>query len=84
VVYYKTVKRATVSIPDDLAKAVDSYVRAQDAPLPLTAVVRAALRQYLAERGCLRAHKPLSINPASKGSGRSDVSQAHDRYLAAE
>ena len=77
-------KRATVTIPDDLANAVDSYVRAQDTPLPLTAVVQAALRQYLTERGYLCARKPLSINPASQGSGRSDVSQAHDRYLAAE
>ena len=77
-------KRATVSIPDDLAKAVDSYVQAQDAPPPLTAVVQAALRQYLTERGYLRTRKPLRINPAPRGSGRRDVSQAHDRYLAAE
>ncbi|HXW14752.1 MAG TPA: hypothetical protein VEN79_09610 [Terriglobia bacterium] len=77
-------KRATVSIPDDLAKAVDSYVQAQDSPLPLTTVVQAALRQYLTERGFLRARKPLCIEPATQGSGRSDVSQAHDRYLAAE
>jgi metal-responsive CopG/Arc/MetJ family transcriptional regulator len=77
-------KRATVTIPDDLAEAVDSFVRAQDAPPALTAVVQAALRQYLTERGYLRARKPLCINPAPKGSGRRDVSQAHDRYLAAK
>ena len=77
-------KRATVSIPDDLAKAVDTYVQAQEAPPPLTAVVQAALRQYLTERGYMRARKPLRINPAARGSGRRDVSQAHDRYLAAE
>ncbi len=77
-------KRATVTIPDDLAEAVDSFVRAQDAPPALTAVVQAALRQYLTERGYLRTRKPLCINPASKGSGRRDVSQAHDRYLAAK
>jgi metal-responsive CopG/Arc/MetJ family transcriptional regulator len=77
-------KRATVSIPDDLAKAVESYVHAQDAPPPLTAVVQAALRQYLTERGYLRRRKPLRINPATRGSGRRDVSQAHDRYLAGE
>lgn len=77
-------KRATVSIPDDLAKAVDNYVRAQDAPPPLTAVVQAALRQYLTERGYSPARKPLCIDPAPEGSGRSDVSQAHDHYLAAE
>jgi pantothenate kinase-related protein Tda10 len=77
-------KRAAVSIADDLAKAVESYVRAQDAPPQLAAVVQAALRQYVAERGYLPARKPLCINPAPQGSGRSDVSQAHDRYLAAE
>jgi hypothetical protein len=44
-------ERATVTIPDDLEKAMDSYVRAQEAPPPLTAVVQAALREYLAERG---------------------------------
>lgn len=74
-------KRATVTIPDDLAEAVETYVRAQEAPPPLTAVVQAALRQYLTERGYLRAGAPLRIEPARKGSGRHDVSRAHDRYL---
>jgi metal-responsive CopG/Arc/MetJ family transcriptional regulator len=77
-------KRATVSIPKDLAKAVDRYVHAQEAPPSFTAVVQAALRQYLRERGYLRSRKPLRINPATRGSGRREVSQAHDRYLAAE
>jgi metal-responsive CopG/Arc/MetJ family transcriptional regulator len=76
-------KRATVSIPDDLAKAMDRYVSTQEARPPFTAVVQAALRQYLTERGYLRARKPLRINPATRGSGRRDVSLAHDRYLAA-
>ncbi len=74
-------KRATVTISDDLAQAVESYVRAQEAPPSLTAVVQAALRQYLADRGYLRARGPLRINVARHGSGRRDVSQAHDRYL---
>jgi hypothetical protein len=75
-------KRATVTIPDDLADAVDRYVRAQEAPPALTAVVQTALRVYLTERGYLRAAKPLRIHPAPRGSGRRDVSRAHDRYLA--
>ena len=75
-------KRATVTIPDDLAAAVEGYVRAQEAPPPLTAVVQAALRQYLADRGYLRARGRLRIKPAPRGSGRRDVSQVHDRYLA--
>ena len=76
-------RRATVTIPDELAKAVDSYVRAQEARPALTAVVQAALREYLAERGYLGAAGPLRITPAKRGSGRRDVSQSHDRYLAA-
>jgi Arc/MetJ-type ribon-helix-helix transcriptional regulator len=77
-------KRATVTIPDDLEKAVDSYVQAQEAPPPMTAaVVQAALREYLAERGFLQGSaRPLRITPARQGSGRHDVSEAHDRYLA--
>jgi hypothetical protein len=75
-------RRATVTIPDDLAEAVEAYVRAQEAPPPLTAVVQAALRHYLTERGYLRAGAPLRIVPARRGSGRHDVSREHDRYLA--
>jgi len=72
-------KRATVTIPDDLAEAVESFVRAQEARPPLTAVVQAALRQYLTGRGYLQGRGPLRIRPAPHGSGRRDVSQAHDR-----
>ncbi len=75
-------KRATVTIPDDLAKAVERYVQAQEVPPPLTVVVQTALRQYLTERGYLRTRRRLRISPAPRGSGRQDVSQHHDRYLA--
>ena len=70
-----------MTIPDDLAKAVDDYVQAQEAPPALTTVVQAALREYLRQRGYLREYRPLKITPAKKGSGRSDVSQNHDLYL---
>ena len=80
--YNRRMKRATMTLPDDLAKAVDEYVRAQEAPPPLTAVVQAALREYLRERGFLRQYRPLKITPAPRGSGRSDVSVNHDRYFA--
>jgi len=74
-------KRATMTIPDDLAQAMDKYVQAQEAPPALTAVVQAALREYLRQRGFLNEYRPLRITPAKKGSGRSDVSQNHDLYL---
>jgi hypothetical protein len=73
-------KRATMTLPDDLAKAVDDYVRAQEAPPALTTVMQAALREYLRERGFLRTYRPLKITPVGR-SGRSDVSVNHDLYL---
>lgn len=73
-------KRATVTLPDDLAQAVDEYVQGQEAPPALTTVVQAALREYLRERGFLRAYRPLRIT-AKGNSGRSDVSENHDLYL---
>jgi hypothetical protein len=75
-------KRATMTLPDDLAEAVESYQQAQEAPPSLTTVVQAALRQYLGERGFLGKRRTLEITPAKKGSGRHDVSQTHDRYVA--
>lgn len=74
-------KRATVTLPDDLAEAVDSYRKAQEAPPTLTAIVQAALREYLRERGFLRSYRPFKITPRGN-SGRSDVSLEHDAYLA--
>jgi hypothetical protein len=73
-------KRATMTFPDDLAKAMDDYLQSQEAPPSLTAVMQAALREYLRERGFLREFRPLKIT-AKGNSGRSDVSQNHDLYL---
>lgn len=71
-----------MTLPDDLAEAVDNYLHAQEAPPALTTVVQAALREYLGERGFLRKSKPLKIRPAKHGSGRRDISENHDLYLA--
>jgi hypothetical protein len=71
-----------MTLPDDLAEAMDNYLQAQEAPPALTAVVQVALREYLGERGFLRTRRPLKIRPAKRGSGRSDVSANHDLYLA--
>ncbi|HME35075.1 MAG TPA: hypothetical protein VKF84_07540 [Candidatus Sulfotelmatobacter sp.] len=73
-------KRATMTLPDDLAQAMDEYMLAQEAPPELTTVVQAALREYLRERGFLREYRPLKITPVGR-SGRSDVSVNHDLYL---
>lgn len=70
-----------MTFPDDLAKALAKYLSAQEAPPSLTAVVQAALREYLGERGFLGARRTLKITPAGH-SGRNDVSVEHDAYLA--
>jgi hypothetical protein len=75
-------KRATMTLPDDLTEALDRYVKAQEVRPPLTTVVQAALREYLRQRGFLRSYRPLRITPAAKGSGLTDVSLNHDRYFA--
>ena len=73
-------KRATVTLPDDLEDAVEKYAEAQNVPPALTAIVQAALREYLQERGFLRAFQPLKLGPLGN-SGRNDVSRNHDLYL---
>lgn len=75
-------KRATVTIPDDLADALESYARDQEARPTLTVIVQSALRQFLSHRGYLRPRGPFHITPAKRGSGLRNVSQEHDRYLA--
>lgn len=75
-------KRATMTLPADLAKAVDEYISAQEAPPALTAVVQTALSEFLRQRGFLREYRrPLRITPKGHG-GRSDVSRNHDLYLS--
>ena len=73
-------KRATMTFPDDLAEAVDSYVQSQEVRPALTTVMQEALREYLQGRGYLRTYKPLKLRPLGN-SGRSDVSRNHDLYL---
>lgn len=75
-------KRASVSIPRDLQAGLNRYLTEQDARPALTAVIQAALREFLSSRGYVSPRRPLRITPAKKGSGRSDVSREHDRYFA--
>jgi hypothetical protein len=75
-------KRATITIPDELQQALETYQRDQQAAITLAMIMRAALHDYLAQRGYVAATQPLRISPAPQGSGHDDVSLAHDRYLA--
>jgi hypothetical protein len=75
-------KRATITIPNDLAKAVEHYLVSQEAPPTLTTLVQEALPQYLSERGFLRTRRTFAITPVRIGSGHIDGSQQHDCYRA--
>jgi hypothetical protein len=75
-------RRATITIGDDIESTLDAYIRQQDAAPPLTAVMHAALKEFLERRGFSSSERRLRITPARKGSGSRDVSVQHDRYLA--
>jgi len=77
-------KRATVTLPDDLNGLLETYRRTQEVPPALTAVVQAALREYLGRRGFSsdRPFRPFDITPAKEDSGASDISVNHDKYIA--
>jgi predicted transcriptional regulator len=49
------VKRISITLDDDLEIALDAYISAQDARPSLTAVVQAAIREFLTGRGRSRA-----------------------------
>jgi hypothetical protein len=46
-------RRATVTIPDELEAALEAYRREAEIPPGISAVMQAALRSYLMERGYL-------------------------------
>jgi len=62
-------KRATVTIPDDLERAVEAYMRNLEVPPALTAVIQTALREYLSARGYL-ASEGEALVPSSSGKPR--------------
>ncbi len=79
-------RRATITIPDDLNHELEEFFASQEAPLSLTNVVQTALRNYIAQRKWIeRGYKPPSgvFNPpvSSKGSGKRTISAEHDIHL---
>ncbi|WP_250122025.1 hypothetical protein [Chroococcidiopsis sp. CCMEE 29] len=73
-------KRSKIILPDNLAEALDAYVRDQEVPPSTTAVVQVALEAFLMERGYLPSQKKrLRITPV-KG-GDTDTSINHDEFL---
>ncbi|MCZ6850587.1 MAG: hypothetical protein O7F17_02990 [Planctomycetota bacterium] len=78
-------KRLTVNVSDELEESLEHYLQDQEVAPSLTAVLRAALKEYLAERGYLmRRASAFKITPASasEGSGLTDISQSHDQYFS--
>jgi hypothetical protein len=75
-------RRATITLTDELERAVDAYIQAQPAPPTLTAVVQAALRDFLAAQSPSARSKRLQVTPAESGSGNTNTSRDHDRVLA--
>jgi hypothetical protein len=75
-------KRSTITLPDDLAAGLQAYAERQEVEPTLTAVVQAALREYLDRRGMYSSQKILRITPARKRGAKRDVSVRHDEYLA--
>ena len=77
-------RRAKITIGDDIGAQLDAWMSQQDPAPPLTAVVQSALKEFLSFPRRLLGRSPRKphITPSRKGSGAHDVSVAHDRYLA--
>lgn len=56
-------KRASMTIPDDLEKALEAYRGDMEVPPGLAAVMQAALREYLRERGYLAPEESPKKKP---------------------
>jgi hypothetical protein len=79
---WEQIRRATITIGDEIEAQLDSWMSQQGATASLTTVVQAALKEFLALRGFGNVPRKLHITPSKKGSGSRDVSVAHDSYLA--
>jgi hypothetical protein len=79
----------TITLPPELEHEIEEYLGFQRDEEDLSRLVRDALSDYLQrQRSRLRIVNPdrpyrtLRITPAAEGSGLSDVSINHDKYLA--
>ena len=73
----------SITLPENLAQALASYIRDRQASPSPTAVIQIALEDFLKQRGYLPTYnKRLRITSASVGSGYTDTSVNHDEVLA--
>lgn len=63
-------KRTSMTIPDDLEKALDVYLNDVEVPPAIAAVLQAALREYLAQRGYLTDAGVLRREKEENGDGK--------------
>jgi len=75
-------RRATITLTDDLETELEAYLATQDAPPSLTALVQAALRRYLEEArpAGLATDRPYSIESTGGAGGPSEVAEAAASY----
>jgi hypothetical protein len=70
-------RRATVTIPDDLARQIDDLAASQPAPPSLTSIVQAALRRFLADPDATHHDGSLIDRVLSHRSTIRDVAARH-------
>lgn len=77
-------KRATITIPDDLDSRIKEYTQGREDDTSLSAVVQAALEEYLDSHERSSARWLLDFTPIEEkdDAGEPDVSINHDKYLA--
>jgi hypothetical protein len=71
-------KRATITVTDDLEPALDAYLRDQEIRPSLTGLLQIALREFLTSRGYLRspAKRPTRAPSASAPERQSPATTA--------
>jgi hypothetical protein len=77
----ESMKRATITIPDDLDEALAAYGQDHGLDGDLDAVVGAALRDLLTIHGYLEPFVPFDITPIPHDGPEADISVNHDRYF---
>ena len=64
-VYSERMKRASITVTDDLEPALDAYLRGQEVKPSLTRLLQTALREFLTRHGYLPPPaKPASHSPS--------------------
>jgi len=71
----RVMRRATITLPDDLEAEVEEYLARQEAPPSLTSLVQAALRRFLGERRIFRDDETPDAGSALRSRGGPEASE---------